>query len=72
MKLIRKSKSIVVTALVAGSCLFQSCPFSGVLNDCFEEDSISDSEFDDLNPFEQLLYEENSCGRYEMIFDFGN
>lgn len=72
MKLIRKGKSVLVTALVAGSCLFQSCPFGGFLDDCFEEDSISESEFDDLNSFEQLLYEENDCGRFEMVFDFLN
>ncbi len=72
MKLIRKGKSVFVTALVAGSCLFQSCPFSGFFDDCLEEDSISGSEFDDLNSFEQLLYDENNCGRYEMVFDFLN
>lgn len=72
MKLIRKGKSLLVTALVTGSCLFQSCPFSGLLDDCFEEDSISESEFDDLNVFEQLLYDENDCGRFEMRFGFLN
>lgn len=72
MKLIRKGKSVLLTALVAGSCLFQSCPFSGLLDDCLEEDSISQSEFDDLNVFEQLLYDENDCDRYEMRFGFLN
>ena len=66
MTLIRKGKSVLVTALVAGSCLFQSCPLTNILGDCFEGDSISESEFDDLNVFEQLLYDENDCGRFEM------
>lgn len=47
-----------------GSFLFQSCPASGPLNDCFGEDTISSAEYDDLNVLERLLYEENWCGRY--------
>jgi hypothetical protein len=57
-------------ALCAGFSLLQGCPLdsllSGILSDCFGEDTISDNEFDDLNVFEQLLYEENDCGRYEL------
>jgi len=37
----------------------------GPVSDCFGEDTISESEYDDLNVLEQLLYEENDCGRYE-------
>lgn len=59
-----------ITLLAAGSMLFQGCPVSGLLDDCFGENTISRSEFDDMNVFEQLLYEENSCGRYERRFDF--
>ena len=55
--------------LFAGSSLFQGCPagglLSGILSDCFGDDTISNSEYDDLNVLEQLLYEENDCGRYE-------
>lgn len=57
--------------VVCGSFLFQSCQvdiggaFTGFFSDCFSEDSISESKYDDLNPLEQILYEENDCGRYE-------
>ena len=54
----------------SSALLFQSCPLTGVLDECFTEDSISASEYDDLNVAERLLYEENSCGRYEPRSDF--
>ncbi|MHC4697946.1 MAG: hypothetical protein ACYTFA_14530 [Planctomycetota bacterium] len=61
----------IVTLLATGTILLSGCPSSGlvggVISDCFDEDSISASEYDDLNVFEQLLYEENDCGRYEPI-----
>lgn len=56
----------VATALLLGSgtLLLQSCPLGSLL-DCFGEDTISASAYEDLNAFEQLAYEENECGRYE-------
>lgn len=59
-----------LTAVIAGSTLFQGCPFAGLLDDCFGGDTISRSEYEDMNVFERLPYEENSCGRYERRFDF--
>ena len=59
----------VATLLCAGSTVIQGCPVSsllgGAFSNCFGEDTISASEYDDLNILEQLLYEENDCGRYE-------
>ena len=52
------------------SIILQSCPLTGVLDECFTEDSISASDYDELNAAQQLLYEENSCGRYEPRSDF--
>ncbi len=49
----------------AGTTLLQGCPFGAFLSSCFGEDTISASEYDDLNIVERLLYEENDCGRYE-------
>ncbi len=69
VRLARIRRSGPVALLAAGSMLFQGCPFSGLLDDCFGENTVSESEYDDLNVFEQLLYEENSCGRYERRFD---
>lgn len=56
--------------LVLGGTVFQGCPAAGLLNECFGEGTISASEYDDLNVFEQLLYDETGCGRYEPRFDF--
>ena len=59
----------LIGMLCVGSAVFQGCPASGLvtglISDCFGEDTISQREYDDLNVFEQLLYEENACGRYE-------
>lgn len=69
--------SLIALSLLAGTALLLGCPSSGIVggavtgavgglvSDCFGEDSISESEYDDLNAFEQLLYEQNDCGRYE-------
>ena len=62
--------AMLVVMLGFGSFLFQSCLASGLLNDCYGEDTISSSEYDDLNALEQLLYEENSCGRYTRESNF--
>lgn len=55
--------------LGAGTTMFQGCPVNsllgGVFDSCFGPDTISADEFDDLNVLEQLLWEENDCGRYE-------
>jgi len=48
-----------------GSLVFQSCPLTNLLEDCLGEDTISAAEYEALNVVEQLLYEENWCGRYE-------
>ena len=67
MKPLRKSRFALL--LGTGSILFQGCPvgglLGGLLDECLGENTISQSAFDDLNVFEQLLYEENDCGRYE-------
>lgn len=57
------------TALALSAVVFQGCPLSGILADCFDEDTISRQEFEDLNSFEQLLYDENDCGRFEPVSD---
>ena len=54
----------------SGSFVFQSCPLTGLLDECLGENTISQSEYEDMNAFEQLLYEENSCGRYERRSGF--
>lgn len=67
MKLLCKSR--IALLLGTGSILLQGCSVSGLLggllNEYFGENTISQSAFDDFNAFEQLLYEENDCGRYE-------
>ena len=58
----------VITAVGLGSVVFQGCPvdlLGGLLSNCFGGDTISEREYDDLNILEQLLYEENDCGRYD-------
>ncbi len=62
----------LVSLLACSAFLLQSCPLgniTGLLDDCFDENTISESEFEDMNFFEQLLYEENDCGRYVRRFD---
>lgn len=65
----RVARRMAVAAVGLGSVVFQGCPvgslLGGLLSECFGEDTISAGEFDDLNVFERLLYEENDCGRYE-------
>ncbi len=59
--------SVIVVASL-GTVVFQSCPLGfaqGLFSDCFGEDTISERAFEALNVFEQLLYEENDCDRYE-------
>ncbi len=67
MKMFRKCR--ITLLLGTGSILLQGCPVSGLLggliDECFGGDTISERAFDDLNVFEQLLYEENDCGWYE-------
>jgi len=67
----RGRNTVLAMLLGAGAAVFQGCPVSGpvgqMVSDCFGEDTISESAFDDLNPLEQLLYEENDCGRYEPV-----
>jgi hypothetical protein len=60
----------LVTALGLGSLLFQSCPLGGLVNDCFGSNTISESEYEDLNAVERLAYEENECGRYTERSDW--
>ena len=65
----RGRDTVLAMLFWGGAVVFQGCPVSGagshMVSDCFGEDTISASEYDDLNPLEQLLYEENDCGRYE-------
>ena len=61
---------ILATMLGLGSMLFQGCPFGGLVSDCFGSNTISSSEYDDLNAFERLGYEENECGRYTPRSDW--
>ncbi len=70
MRRMRTWRSSALAAVIANSILFQGCPFAGLLDACFREDTISRSEYEDMNAFERLLYEENSCGRYGPRFDF--
>jgi hypothetical protein len=53
-----------------GSFVLESCPLTGLVDECFGENTISQSDYEDLNGFEQLAYEENSCGRYERQSSF--
>jgi hypothetical protein len=64
MNVRRVRAAALVVTLGLGALVFQSCPFAGALEDCYGENTISRSEYEDLNAFEQLLYEENWCGRY--------
>lgn len=66
----RISRIVGGVVVVLGGTAFQGCPASGLLNECFGEGTISAGEYDDLNVFEQLLYDETGCGRYEERFDF--
>jgi len=67
----RRFRAAALTMMLGfGSLIFQSCPLTGLLDDCFGEDTISSSEYDDLNAVERLLYEENWCGRYTRRSDF--
>lgn len=68
----RLRKTILTAALGLGSMLFQGCPVSGIIDDCFGSNTISSSEFDDLNIIERQFYKENNCGRYEPASDFAN
>ena len=63
-------RGALVVALGLGSFLFQSCPFGGLVDDCFGSNTISESEYDDLNAVERLAYEENECGRYTERSDW--
>jgi hypothetical protein len=53
-------------AVVLEGCL-GSGPVGEMVSDCFGENTISPSEYDDLDSWEQLLYEENDCGTYEPV-----
>ena len=64
MHMRRIRTATLVAMLGFGSFLFQSCPVSGLLDDCYGEDTISSSAYDDLNALERLPYDENRCGRY--------
>ena len=60
---------LLITTAGIGSVVFQGCPAGGLvtgfLSGCFGKDTISQSEYNDLNVLEQLLYQKNDCGRYE-------
>lgn len=60
----------LITCIAACQLVVQGCPDVGNLQDCVDEDSISQAEYEDLSDFEQSLYEENSCGRYEPRWGF--
>jgi hypothetical protein len=60
----------LLLTIVCGSFVLQSCPLTGVLDECFGENTISQAGYEDLNAVEQLLYEENACGRYERRSGF--
>lgn len=61
----RTIRSTALAATIAtGGLLLASCSVGGLIGDCFGSDTISRSRYNDLNPIEQLRYEENSCGRY--------
>ncbi len=67
----RKGGAALAMLLGTGSIMFQGCPLGElvgpIVSDCFGEETISQSAYDDLNVLEQLLYEENDCGRYEPV-----
>ncbi len=58
-----------IVLIGSGTVAMQGCPVGAVVeviaSECIGGDSISQNAFDELNIFEQLLYEENSCGRFE-------
>ena len=65
MKRARQFRTATLACAIGfGSFLFQGCPLSGLVTDCFGSGTISQSEYEDLNAVERLMYEENSCGRY--------
>ena len=68
MKRIRNA--VLAASLGLSAMVFEGCPFSGLIDDCFGEDTISREAYQDLNDFEQWFYEENDCGRYEPTSDF--
>ena len=70
----KRIRNYLAAATLAATCtVFQSCPVdSKLLSDCFSEDSISRSEYEDMNDFEQSLYDRNDCGRYEPANDFAD
>lgn len=70
MRRIRNSAAAIILAL--SSMTFSGCPLSDLIDDCFGEDTISAAEYDDLGVLQQLLYEENDCGRYEPVSSFLN
>lgn len=67
----RTSARTRVIGLALGSVVLQGCPVESLLNgffgSCFGSNTISRNEYDDLNIFEQVLYDENDCGRYERV-----
>jgi len=63
----RLRNAVFAATLGLSSVVFQSCPTNYLMDDCFGEDTISKSEYEDLNPLEQLLYKTNDCGRYEPV-----
>ncbi len=65
MRMSRVRNATMVAMIGAGSFLFQSCPIGGLVDDCFGDNTISESAFDDMNFFERMAYDENDCGRYE-------
>lgn len=67
----KRIRNLLAAGTLAAACtLFQSCPVDPtLLSDCFSEDSISRDEYDDLNDFQQALYDRNDCGRYEPAND---
>lgn len=61
---LRRRVSMLAAGLAMGATVLQSCSIGGFLSNCYGADTISRSEYDDLNPLERLLYDENDCGRY--------
>jgi len=66
----KRSRRFAYAVLVgSGAMLLQGCPAGSIVgaiaSECVGSDSISQNQFDDLNVLQQLLYDENSCGRFE-------
>jgi len=59
-------RAAVLTTVLPGVGLLLShgCLLGGLVEDCFGSNTISQRQYEDLNPIERLFYEENSCGRY--------